>query len=149
MHALAEPVVILIADDDPDDLLLTSRALQKNRLVNEIRTVADGEELMDYLYHRGAYSDPEEAPRPGVILLDLNMPRKDGREAIQEIKSDPDLRRIPVVVTTSQAERDILQSYELGVNAFITKPVTFEGLANAIKVLGNFWFEIVHLPPRQ
>jgi CheY-like chemotaxis protein len=103
---------------------------------------------MDYLNRRGAYSAPGAAPRPGVILLDLNMPRKDGREALQEIKSNPELRRIPVVVlTTSQAERDILQSYDLGVNAFVTKPVTFEGLANAIKVMGDFWFEIVRLPP--
>ncbi len=148
MPAHAEPVVILLADDDPDDLLLTTRALKKNRLVNEIKTVQDGEELMDYLLRRGAYAAPGAAPRPGVILLDLNMPRKDGREALQEIKSDPELRRIPVVVlTTSQAERDIIQSYDLGVNAFITKPVTFEGLANAIKVLGDFWFEIVRLPP--
>ncbi|ARA93024.1 two-component system response regulator [Rhodothermaceae bacterium RA] len=148
MPAHTEPVVILLADDDPDDLLLTTRALKKNRLVNEIKTVEDGEELMDYLLRRGAYAAPGAAPRPGVILLDLNMPRKDGREALQEIKSDPELRRIPVVVlTTSQAERDIIQSYDLGVNAFITKPVTFEGLANAIKVLGDFWFEIVRLPP--
>ncbi|RMH57786.1 MAG: response regulator [Bacteroidetes bacterium] len=148
MPAHTEPVVILLADDDPDDLLLTTRALRKNRLVNEIKTVEDGEELMDYLLRRGAYAAPGAAPRPGVILLDLNMPRKDGREALQEIKSDPELRRIPVVVlTTSQAERDIIQSYDLGVNAFITKPVTFEGLANAIKVLGDFWFEIVRLPP--
>lgn len=145
-----EPVVILLADDDPDDLMLTTRALKKNRLVNDIKTVEDGEELMDYLYRRGAYAEPGAAPRPGVILLDLNMPRKDGREALQEIKSDPDLRRIPVVVlTTSQAEQDIIHSYDLGVNAFITKPVTFEGLASAIKVLGNFWFEIVKLPPSE
>lgn len=149
MRPLSESVVILLADDDPDDLMLTTRALKKNHLVNEIRTVQDGEELMDYLYRREAYSEPGTAPRPGMILLDLNMPRKDGREALQEIKSDPDLRRIPVVVlTTSQAEQDILQSYDLGVNAFITKPVTFDGLANVVQVLGNFWFEIVRLPPQ-
>ncbi len=143
-----ETVVILLAEDDPDDRLLTMRALKKNRLANAIEYVEDGEQLMDYLRRRGDYTAPGSAPRPGLILLDLNMPRMDGREALQAIKADPDLRRIPVVVlTTSQAELDILQSYDLGVNAFVTKPVTFEGLATAIKVLGNFWFEIVKLPP--
>ncbi|MDX1547705.1 MAG: response regulator [Rhodothermales bacterium] len=144
-----EPIVILLAEDDPDDRLLTIRALKKNRLANSIKYVEDGEELLDYLMRKGEYAEPESAPRPGLILLDLNMPRMDGREALQAIKADADLRRIPVVVlTTSQAELDILQSYDLGVNAFVTKPVTFEGLATAIKVLGDFWFEIVKLPPR-
>ncbi len=144
-----ETIVILIAEDDPDDRMLTIRALQQNRLANDIQWVEDGEELMDYLHRRGAYADDGSAPRPGLILLDLNMPRMDGREALQAIKADPDLRRIPVVVlTTSRAEQDIVQSYDLGVNAFVTKPVTFEELANAIRVLGNFWFEIVKLPPR-
>ena len=142
-----EPVVILLADDDPDDRLLTIRALKRSRHRNEIYTVEDGEELMDYLHRRGPYADPQRSPRPGLILLDLNMPRKDGREALQEIKSDPVLRRIPVVVlTTSNAEADILRSYDLGVNAFITKPVTFEELVHALQVLGDFWFEIVRLP---
>jgi CheY-like chemotaxis protein len=144
-----ESIVILLAEDDPDDRMLTIRALEKNRLANRIKWVEDGEELMDYLHRRGAYTD-ETAPRPGLILLDLNMPRMDGREALQEIKAHHDLRRIPVVVlTTSYAERDVVQSYDLGVNAFVTKPVTFEALASAIQVLGNFWFEIVKLPPRQ
>ncbi len=142
-----EPIIILLADDDPDDRLLTIRALKRSRLRNEIYTVEDGEELMDYLHRRGAYADPQRSPRPGLILLDLNMPRKDGREALQEIKSDPVLRRIPIVVlTTSNADADILRSYDLGVNAFITKPVTFEELAHALQVLGDFWFEIVRLP---
>nr|MBO2490718.1 response regulator [Rhodothermus marinus] len=136
-----------MADDDPDDRLLTIRALKRSRLRNEIYTVEDGEELMDYLHRRGPYADPQRSPRPGLILLDLNMPRKDGREALQEIKSDPVLRRIPaVVLTTSNAEADILRSYDLGVNAFITKPVTFEELVHALQVLGDFWFEIVRLP---
>ncbi len=144
-----ETIVILIAEDDPDDRMLTIRALEQNRLANDIKWVEDGEELMDYLHRRGAYADDGSAPRPGLILLDLNMPRMDGREALQAIKADPELRRIPVVVlTTSRAEQDIVQSYDLGVNAFVTKPVTFEELANAIRVLGNFWFEIVKLPPR-
>lgn len=142
-----EPVVILLADDDPEDRLLTLRALKRSRLRNEIYTVEDGQELMDYLYQRGPYADPARSPRPGLILLDLNMPRKDGREALQEIKSDSMLRRIPVVVlTTSNAEADILRSYDLGVNAFITKPVTFEELVRVLQVLGDFWFEIVRLP---
>ncbi|HET6566784.1 MAG TPA: response regulator [Rhodothermales bacterium] len=144
-----DSVVILLADDDPDDRMLTTRALKRNRLANDIKTVEDGEELMDYLRRRNRYADLVTSPCPGLILLDLNMPRKDGREALQEIKSDPSLRRIPVVVlTTSEADQDILRSYDLGVNAFVTKPVTFEGLANAIKRLGDFWFEIVKLPPQ-
>lgn len=142
-----ETIVILLAEDDPDDRLLTMRALERSRLRNAIYAVEDGEELMDYLYHRGSYSDPALSPRPGLILLDLNMPRKDGREALEEIKKDPALRRIPVVVlTTSEAEQDILSTYDLGVNAFVTKPVTFEQLSKAIQIIGNFWFEIVQLP---
>jgi len=138
---------ILLAEDDPDDRLLTRRALQESRIANTISMVEDGEELMEYLRHEGEYEDPEEAPRPGLILLDLNMPRMDGREALNKIKSDPKLRRIPVIVlTTSEAEQDILQSYDLGVNAFVTKPGTFDELADAIQALGDFWFEIVKLP---
>lgn len=147
-----DPIVhILLADDDPDDQLLTRRALKKNRLANTIDVVEDGEELMRYLRREGEYSEdgPQTAPRPGLILLDLNMPRMDGREALKEIKSDPELRRIPVVVlTTSESEQDVQQSYDLGVNAFVTKPVTFDGLARAIEAIGAFWFRIVKLPPR-
>ena len=139
-------VVILLADDDPDDRAFTLRALRQNRLSNDVHTVEDGEELMDFLHRRGAYTD---APRPDVILLDLNMPRMDGREALEQIKSDTTLRKIPVVVlTTSEADQDIVQTYDLGVNAFVTKPVTFDGLVNAIKVMSDFWFEIVRLPPQ-
>ena len=142
-------VVILLADDDPDDRMFTTRALKRSHLANDVVTVEDGEQLMDYLYRRGTFAD-DEAPRPGLILLDLNMPRMDGREALREIKSDPDLRSIPVVVlTTSEAEQDILRSYDLGVNAFVTKPVTFEDLVEVIQVLGNFWFEIVKLPAQR
>ncbi len=144
-----ESIRILLAEDDPDDRLLTRQALKRSRLANTISMVEDGEELMQYLRHEGPYSDPEDAPRPGLILLDLNMPRMDGREALKLIKSDPALRRIPIIVlTTSAAEQDILQSYDLGVNAFVTKPVTFDGLADAIQALGDFWFEIVKLPPQ-
>lgn len=141
-------ITILVADDDPDDRMMAKDALEESRLANDLRFVEDGEELLDYLYHRGRYSDQKDAPRPGVILLDLNMPRKDGREALREIKADPDLRQIPILVlTTSKAEEDIYRTYDLGVNSFITKPVMFESLVEVMKTLGKYWFEIVELPP--
>ncbi len=147
MSAQPRPIAILLADDDPDDCLLAQEALAESHLMNDLYVVGDGEELLDFLRHRGKYADPASAPRPGLILLDLNMPRKDGREALREIKSDPALRRIPVVVlTTSQAEEDIYRSYDLGVNSFISKPVTFDGLVKVMKHLGRYWFEIVELP---
>jgi len=140
-------VLILMADDDADDRMLTTDALKVSRLANELRFVFDGEELMDYLQHRGRYSAPASSPRPGVILLDLNMPRKDGREALREIKADAALRQIPVIVlTTSKAEEDIYRTYDLGANSYITKPVTFEGLVAVMRSLGQYWFEIVELP---
>ena len=123
-------ITIVLADDDPDDRQLTSDAFKENRLANSLDCVEDGEELMDYL-----------------ILLDLNMPRKDGREALKELKANPEFRRIPIVVlTTSKAEEDILRSYDLGVNSYITKPVTFKSLVEIVKVLGRYWFEVVELP---
>jgi len=138
---------IVMAEDDPDDRMLTRRALKRSRLANTLDTVEDGEELMDYLHQRGPYGGEDPVPRPGLILLDLNMPRLDGREALRRIKSDAELRRIPVIVlTTSEAEQDIVESYDLGVNAYVTKPVTFDGLVDAIQALGDFWFEIVRLP---
>ena len=140
-------ITILIADDDPDDRELTRDALHECRLANDVHFVKDGEELMDYLHRRGEYTMLAHAPLPGLILLDLNMPRKDGREALKEIKANPDLRRVPIVVlTTSKAEEDILRTYDLGVNSYVTKPVTFESLVETIKVLGKYWFEIVELP---
>jgi CheY-like chemotaxis protein len=143
-----ESITILMADDDADDRLLTRDALVESRLGNDLRFVEDGQELMDYLKHQGRYAK-QEAPRPGLILLDLNMPRKDGRQALQEIKADPDLRSIPVVVlTTSKAEEDVLRTYDLGANSFITKPVTFQGLVEIIRALGNYWFRVVQLPER-
>ena len=142
-----KPITILMADDDPDDQMLTKDAFEECRLSNDLRFVNDGEKLMDYLCRRGDFENPEESPRPGLILLDLNMPRKDGREALEEIKSDPDLRRIPIVVlTTSKAEEDILKSYDLGVNSFIVKPVSFEKLVEVVKALGKYWIQIVELP---
>ncbi len=141
------PIVILIADDDEEDRMLACDALAESRLANKVYCVTDDEDLMDYLQHRGKYTPPAEAPRPGLILLDLNMPKKDGREALREIKSDPDLRQIPVVVlTTSKAEEDILRSYDTGASSFISKPITFAGLVDLMKGLGRYWFEMVDLP---
>lgn len=143
-------ITLLVADDDLDDCMLIRDALVENRLVNDLRFVHDGEELMAYLRREGPYAAPGAAPCPGLILLDLNMPRKDGREALQEIKADPQLHQIPVVVlTTSQAEEDIYRSYQLGVNSYITKPVTFESLVDMVQTLGKYWFEIVELPPSE
>jgi CheY-like chemotaxis protein len=143
-----DTVPILMADDDPEDRELTAEALREARLNNDIRFVVDGEDLMNYLHGRGEYGDGgRESPRPGIILLDLNMPKKDGREALAEIKSHEDLRQIPVVVlTTSRAEEDVFRTYDLGVNSFITKPVTFAGLVEAVRTFGRYWFEIVDLP---
>ena len=148
MAETARPITILLADDDADDRMLTRDALAESRLANNLKFVEDGEQLMDYLCRRGNYASAEDSPRPGLILLDLNMPRKDGREALREIKSNPNLRHIPIVVlTTSKAEEDIYRTYDLGVNSFITKPVTFEGLVGVMRALGRYWFEIVELPP--
>ena len=146
MTAAKDAIVILMADDDDDDFMLTEKALKESKLLNTLIRVKDGEELLDYLLKRGEYEEAKTV-RPGVILLDLNMPRKDGREALREIKSNDELRDIPVVVfTTSKAEEDIYRSYQLGVNSFITKPVTFENLIAVMKALGKYWFEIVELP---
>lgn len=140
-------ITILMADDDEDDRLMTREAFQEARLANDLRFVVDGEELLDYLHRRDKYADPASSPRPGLILLDLNMPRKDGREALKEIKSDSGLKQIPIVVlTTSKAEEDIYRSYDLGVNSYITKPVSFEGLVEIILTLTQYWFKIVQLP---
>ncbi|MBW4520629.1 MAG: response regulator [Scytolyngbya sp. HA4215-MV1] len=142
-------ITILVAEDDADDRFLMQEALEENRLANDLHFVEDGEALMDYLHHRGEYSQPQSSPRPSLILLDLNMPRKDGREALKEIKANPDLRQIPIVVlTTSKAEEDILRTYDLGVSSFIAKPVVFESMVQIMKMLGTYWFEIVELPDR-
>ncbi|HKU59554.1 MAG TPA: response regulator, partial [Gaiellaceae bacterium] len=143
------PIVILLAEDDEEDAQMTLEALKKNRLGNDVRVARDGEQVMDYLRREGRFGNGADAPTPGLILLDLNMPRKDGREALAEIKSNDALRKIPVIVlTTSKAEEDIFRSYDLGVNSFVTKPVTFAGLAESMKVLSQYWFEIVELPAR-
>jgi len=143
------PITILICDDDEDDRMLTQQALEDAHVSNNLRFVEDGEQLLDYLYQRGEYAgETGKAPRPGLILLDLNMPKMGGREALKVIKEDKTLRDIPVVVlSTSRLDADIVRSYQLGVNSFITKPVTFSGLVEAMNVLGRYWLEIVELPP--
>ncbi|MDH4172073.1 MAG: response regulator [Acidimicrobiia bacterium] len=139
-------MTIVLADDDPDDRFMAQEALEASLLTNELVMLEDGEQLMDYLLGHNDYADAGPG-EPGLILLDLNMPRKDGREALEEIKTDPRLRRIPVVVlTTSKAEEDILRTYDLGVNSFITKPVTFDRLVEVMKEVGRYWLEIVELP---
>jgi two-component system response regulator len=145
--ASPKPITILMADDDPDDRQLTKEAFEEAKLVNDLRFVEDGVELLDYLHRRGKYVDPATSPRPGIILLDLNMPRKDGREALQELKQDARFRAIRVIIlTTSKAEEDILRTYNLSAASYITKPVTFESLVDVVKTLGKYWLEIVELP---
>jgi len=146
MKVHAKPVNILMADDDADDCLLTKEAMEEARVVNKLDFVKDGEELMDYLYHRGNYAETRP-PTPGLILLDLNMPKKDGREALREIKSDPKLRHIPIVVlTTSKLGADVVRTYDVGANSYIVKPITFDGMVDIVKSLKKYWFEIVELP---
>ena len=142
-----QPIALLMAEDDPEDQVLVRKAFQHARMVNDFDMVKDGEELMDYLHRRGPYA---KAKRPDLILLDLIMPRKDGREALKEIKADNSLRRIPVVVlTTSAAEEDIIRSYDLGVASYIQKPVTFAKLVDVVTAMGKYWFEIVKFPPHE
>ncbi len=150
MGKAGQPLTILMADDDADDRLLTQEALEEARLVNYLHFVEDGEQLMDYLFRRDKYAHLQDDPMPGLILLDLNMPKKDGREALEEIKRSPHLRRIPIVVlTTSKGEEDIYRSYDLGASSYITKPVTFAGLVKVIQAIGKYWFELVELPPAE
>ncbi|WP_428565494.1 MAG: response regulator [Solidesulfovibrio sp. DCME] len=147
MGSALKSAVILLADDDEDDVILIRDSFQKAKLSNALHVVEDGVELMDYLKRRGAYADPAQAPRPDIILLDLNMPRMDGREALKEIKNDPALKEIPVIIlTTSQTHADILRSYQDGANCFITKPVTFQSMCEVVSKFGEYWFQIVRLP---
>ena len=145
-ESLLKPIDILLVDDDEGDVLLTKKALHNGRLCNTIYVARDGVEAMDFLKHRGDFPN---SPRPELILLDLNMPRKDGREVLYEIKQDPDLRTIPVVVlTTSDADQDILRSYDLHANCYVTKPVELEQFTRVVKDIRGYWFSIVKLPPR-
>ena len=142
-----EPITILCAEDDPDDRLLMHDALEEAPLGSRLVFVEDGEELMSYLHRRGAWADPASSPRPSLILLDLNMPRKDGREALREIKASPSLRTIPVVIlTTSAADTDIMGTYSVGANSYIIKPVTFDGLVQVMRELSRYWLDTVQLP---
>lgn len=148
MNAVAEavrPVEILLVEDNEGDVRLTREALREGHLRNRLHVVEDGEKALDFLFRRGDYAD---APRPDLILLDLNLPRRDGREVLAEIKADASLKRIPVVVlTTSRAEEDLARSYDLHANCFITKPVDFDQFIQVVKTIENFWFTIVVLPP--
>jgi CheY-like chemotaxis protein len=140
-------ISILVADDDEDDRMMIKEAFHEARLMNDLHFVEDGVELMDYLYYRGKFEEREKSQLPGLILLDLNMPRKNGRDALREIKEDPELRKIPVVVlTTSSSEDDIQNTYGLGVSSYITKPVTFSGLVQVLSSLQAYWLNIVQLP---
>ncbi|NNE21209.1 MAG: response regulator [Rhizobiales bacterium] len=142
------PITILVADDDADDRLLIKDAFTESKLQNPLHFVEDGEQLLAYLKREGDYADMQGKPYPGVILLDLNMPKMDGRTALAKIKEDERLCRIPVIIlTTSKTEEDILRTYNLGVNSFITKPVTFDGLVQVVQSIGQYWIEIVALPP--
>jgi CheY-like chemotaxis protein len=141
---------ILLVEDSPEDFETTERALRKSGLKNPIFRCADGDEALDFLYRRGRYSDPQKAPRPGVILLDLNLPGTDGREVLNEVKTDPDLKQIPVIVlTTSKDDRDIEVCYRCGANSYIQKPVDLDGFMKAIERLNDYWFEVVILPRSQ
>jgi CheY-like chemotaxis protein len=136
-----------MADDDEDDRLLAFDALKEGRVLNNLHCVEDGIELLEYLRREGKFSDPASSPRPSLILLDLNMPRMDGREALQHIKADPNLRSIPVVIlTTSKEEEDMVRGYDLGAASYITKPVNFEGLVDLMRAIGRYWIEFVELP---
>ena len=144
-----KPAVILLAEDDPGDQELTRRALEQSLIRNELHIVEDGEEALNYLLRRGKYEDPASSPKPDLMLLDLNMPKMDGKRLLEQMKADPNLRRIPVVaLTTSKQENDIIRTYDLGANSYIVKPVDMDQFVSAIKVLKDYWFQIVVLPPR-
>ena len=146
--AKGTPITILVADDDADDRMLIEDAFEESLLQNPVHFVEDGEQLLEYLRREGKWAKLANQPYPGVILLDLNMPRMCGRTALAKMKEDPTLCRIPVVIlTTSKAEEDIIRTYGLGVSSFITKPVTFDGLIEVVKAIGHYWVEIVALPP--
>ncbi len=141
-------ITILLVEDDPGDQELTRRAFEEGKLRNRLQIVSDGEEALDYLRRQGAYADASTSPRPQLVLLDLNLPRLDGRAVLEQMRSDPDLRRIPVVaLTTSRQEEDIVRSYDLGVNSYISKPVSMDSFVDVLRTLENYWFQVVMLPP--
>ena len=141
-----EPFVVLLAEDDEHDIVATKRAWKKHHIANPLYIVNDGEECLDFLHRRGKYSEPKTAPRPGILLLDIKMPKMDGLTVLEHIRQEGRLRRLPVVVlTTSKAEEDRLRSYDLGVNAYIVKPVGFQNFSEAVRTINLFW-ELVELP---
>lgn len=145
---LQNPITILLVEDDPEDGYLIGEAFDESRIPHHLVTVRDGDEVVDYLKHRGKFASMEGWELPHIVVLDLNMPRKDGREALREIKADPGLRRIPIVVfTNSRDEEDVSYCYDLGVGGYITKPVSFMGLLNAVQSFSSYWLHVVTLPP--
>jgi CheY-like chemotaxis protein len=149
MDPLAEqgvPIEVLLVEDDPGDVLMTREAFEEHKVRNNLSVVSDGADALAFVRREGEFSD---APRPDLILLDLNLPKRDGREVLSELKNDPDLRDIPIVVlTTSSAEADILSSYRLHANAYVTKPVDFERFISVVKQIDDFFVSVVKLPPR-
>ena len=144
---MKEQIPVLLVEDDKDDIRLTQRAFKKGRILNKLYTVHDGEEAIEFLQHTGRYAPPADAPLPGIILLDLNMPRMNGHEVLKIIKSDDKLHSIPVIIlTTSDEEKDMLDSYESGANTFITKPVEFNKFLDAIITMGKYWLNIAEVP---
>ena len=142
-----DPANILLVDDDDDDYLLAKKALSHSRLLHKLIRLTDGQELMDYLYRKGKYQDTQQWPMPDIILLDLNMPRMDGREALSKIRTELDFKHIPIIIlTTSKEDSEILNSYTLGANSYMTKPVTFNGLIESMRILSEYWLSIVRLP---
>ena len=138
--------VVLLAEDNEHDIIATRRAWKKNNIANSLHIVRDGEECLDYLYRRGKYAEPGTAPRPGILLLDIKMPKMDGLTVLEHIREDENLRRLPVIIlTTSKAEEDRFRSYDLGANAFIMKPVGFSNLAEAVQAINIFW-KVAELP---
>jgi CheY-like chemotaxis protein len=141
-----EPFVVLLAEDDEHDIVATKRAWRKHHIANPLYVVTDGEECLDFLYRRGRYSEPDTAPRPGILLLDIKMPKMDGLAVLEHIRKDRKLHRMPVIIlTTSKAEEDRLRSYDLGVNAYIVKPVGFQNFSDAVRTINLFW-QLVELP---
>jgi chemotaxis family two-component system response regulator Rcp1 len=146
MPSPGEDLNILLVEDNPGDVRLTEEAFREARIANRVWVARDGEEAIDFLRQRGSHSD---SPRPDLVLLDLNLPKKDGRDVLEEVKSDPQLHRIPVIVlTTSSADRDVLLSYDLHANCYIKKPIEYEEFIAAIRGIENFWLKIVRLPPQ-
>ena len=149
-HSNGRPVIILLAEDDPGDQELTRRALEEGPICHELHIVRDGEEALDYLWRRGTYQNPTTSPRPDLVLLDLNMPKVDGRQVLERLRADATLRRLAVVVlTTSQREEDVICTYDLGANSYITKPADLQRFTQVIQALETYWFQTVVLPPHQ